>query len=187
MHDVVLSEIRLATLQLEVGAASVADAHRALLDLDHRLRLGQLEATIFTGRVTVGEVVQPHVRRAQALSVAITATPDRTVAARTIGPELAHGLNRALSVTCSNALHAGATEIAVRVFAGRAHGLVAEVSDNAGGFDLADAPLGRGLSSLRTHLGAGCVSRRPVPGGSIMRIDVPGDIRPHRDGLEQVG
>ena len=187
MHDVVLSEIRLAMLQLEVGEADAADAHRALLDLDHRLRLSQLEETIFTGRVTVGEVVQPHIRRAQGLGITISATPDRTVAARTIGPEIAHGLNRALSVTCSNAVHAGATRIAIRVFAGRSCGLVAEVSDDAGGFDLADAPIGRGLSSLRMHLGTGCVSRRAIPGGSIMRIDVPGDGRPHSDELEEAG
>jgi signal transduction histidine kinase len=51
--------------------------------------------------------------------------------------------------------------------------IVVEVEDNAGGFDLADVPLGRGLDRLRADLGPDALSAEQTSEGTIIVARIP--------------
>ena len=86
LHDDVLSEIRLASLRL-ADTDDPATVQRELGDLDHRLRLRQLDDLMATGRVHLYEILQPHLRRAQALGVRCTAVPSLEDTEHHVDPE----------------------------------------------------------------------------------------------------
>lgn len=175
LHDDVLSEVRLASLRLSSGDATPAEVNAELLELDHRLRLRQLDELMSGGAARIYEVLQPHLRRAQNLGVHLAAVPPHEVTHQQLDAETARLLNMVMSRLMSNAVNAGATtlEIAVEVGAGAARTIEVSVTDDAGGFDLATAPEGRGLHSLITELGPGAVWRTDAPGGSVVGASIP--------------
>lgn len=169
LHDDVLSEVRLASLRITNGSASPEQVNAELLDLDHRLRLRQLDEMIRDGTPPIYEVLQPHLRRAQSLGVRLDRVPTHEVTGVLVNEHEALLLNRVLSLLTSNAINAGATELSVdlRLPAGA---LEVSVTDDSGGFDLAEVPAGRGLHRLMTELGPGAVRRVDAPGGSTVTV-----------------
>ena len=190
MHDDVLSEVHLATLRISTGTATPEQINDELLDLDHRLRLRQLDDMMAASTPRIFEVLQPHLRRAQNLGVRLDHVPTHEVTRLELDEQCGRLLNRAVSLFTSNAINAGATRLAidVRVVDGGER-LVLNVTDDAGGFDLATVPDGRGLHTLIDELGAGAVQRYDAPGGSMMVATIPrhhpgAPHDPSRDELE---
>lgn len=171
LHDVVLSEVRLTTLRLEIGDLDGADAIHELVDLDHRLRQRHLDETIVAGGATVGEIVQVHVRRLRGLSIPLSTETLDAVGQLHLATFDAERLHHGLSVLVSNAVNAGATVVGISV-ALAANRLVAEVTDDAGGFELDQVPVGRALSSMKNSTRFASVYRRPTPTGSIVGAEV---------------
>src|SRR5690606_17027156 len=132
--------------------ASPEQVQRELLDLDHRLRLRQLDEMIRDGTPPVYEVLQPHLRRLQSLGVELGTVPTHEVTGITLNEPEANLLNRVLSLLTSNAVNAGASTVSVGIWA-PAGALEIDVTDDAGGFDLDNVPRGRGLHRLMTDLG----------------------------------
>ena len=174
LHDDVLSEVHLASLRISAGHASAEQISAELLDLDHRLRLRQLDDMMSAGAPRVYEILQPHLRRAQNLGVQLDHVPTHEVTRIEVDEHSGQLLNRAVSLLTSNAINAGTTRLAinVQVIDGGTR-LQLSVTDNAGGFDLAAIPDGRGLSALIEQLGAGSVQRHDAPGGSMMVVSLP--------------
>jgi signal transduction histidine kinase len=180
LHDDVLSEVRLASLRITTGTANREQIHAELLDLDHRLRMRQLDELIRGGNPPVYEILQPHLRRAQSLGMRLVDVPTHEVTGTVLTEDEAALLHRVLSLLTSNAINAGATELSVglRLPAGA---LEVSVTDDAGGFDLAAVPEGRGLHRLVTDLAPGSVWREDAPGGSTVSVRMP------REGADAVG
>ncbi len=172
LHDDVLSEVRLASLRITAGSATPEQINAELLDLDHRLRLRQLDEMIRGATPPIYEVLQPHLRRAQSLGVRLGRVPTHEVTGVTIEEHEACLLNRVLSLLTSNAINAGATELSVELHLPDG-ALYVVVSDDAGGFDLASVPQGRGLHRLMTELGPDAVVRADTPDGSMMIVRMP--------------
>jgi signal transduction histidine kinase len=174
LHDDVLSEVHLATLRISSKTATPEQINDELLDLDHRLRLRQLDDMMSADALRIFEVLQPHLRRAQNLGVHLEHVPTHEVTRLEVDEQCGRLLNRALSLFMSNAVNAGATRLSIdlRVIDGGER-IVVSVTDDAGGFDLATVPDGRGLSTLIDQLGAGGVQRHDAPGGSTMVATIP--------------
>jgi signal transduction histidine kinase len=69
-------------------------------------------------------------------------------------------------------MNAGATRVAFDV----AHSddeILLTVTDDAGGFHLAEAPSGRGLWSLQREFGPGSVNVIPIESGSAVTVTIP--------------
>lgn len=152
LHDDVCSELRLTRLRLDSGALAVSAVMVELDELDHRLRLRQLDEFIEAGSVRVAEVVQPFLRRVQQQGVVIEESPSVETAGRFVDATVARCLRRFLGVTIANALQAGATRLAVRV-RWEDDALVVEVTDDAGGLPAGALRVGGGLDGLRAELG----------------------------------
>lgn len=169
LHDDVLSEVRLASLRIANGTASVEHINAELLDLDHRLRLRQLEELIRDGTPPAYEVLQPHLRRAQSLGIRLGAVPTHEVTRTVLSEGEATLFNRVLSLLMSNAMNAGASEISVamRLLVGA---IEVSVTDDAGGFDLDAVPEGRGLHRLIVQLGPDAVRRTATSSGSTVTV-----------------
>jgi signal transduction histidine kinase len=174
LHDDVLSEVHLASLRISSGSATPDQVNAELRDLDHRLRLRQLDDMMSAGRPRIYEILQPHLRRAQSLGLRLESVPSHEVTRLEVDQQCAELLNRAVSLLTSNAINAGATQLTIdlEVLDGGAR-LVLRITDDAGGFDLAAVPDGRGLHTLIQELGADGVQRHDVPGGSLMAVVVP--------------
>lgn len=175
LHDDVLSEVRLSTLRLQ-GADDVDAARVELRDLDHRLRLRQLDEVIRGGATHLYEILQPHLRRIQSLGVTVSRVPPLELTDRTVDEDAAELFHRAVSVLVSNSLNAGASRIGIGLRPLGTGRIELSVSDDAGGFDLAAAPPGRGLAQLRHDLGDGAVRRRDldsIDGGSVVSVVIP--------------
>lgn len=172
LHDDVLSEVRLASLRITNGSASPEQIHAELVDLDHRLRLRQLDEMIRDGTPPIYEVLQPHLRRAQSLGIRLARVPTHEVTGVLVNEQEATLLHRILSLLTSNSINAGATELSIdlRLPAGA---LEVSVTDDSGGFELADVPPGRGLHRLMTDLGPGAVRRTDAPRGSTVTVRMP--------------
>lgn len=152
LHDDVCSLVRLASLKVQTQRSSADELLDILEDLDHNLRLRQLDELIGGGPARVAEVLQPYIRHAQNLGITIERVPSFDEAATTLTEHDARLLARAAAGFTSNALNAGATRLAFDVTTDdRAVHL--RVTDDGPGFDLADIPVGRGLWSLMQDLG----------------------------------
>ena len=174
LHDDVLSEVHLASLRISSGTATPEQINAELLDLDHRLRLRQLEDMMSGDTLRIYEILQPHLRRAQNLGVRLDHVPHHEVTRLEVDETCGRLLNRAMSLLTSNAINAGATRLSIELLAiDGGSRLVLRVTDDAGGFDLASIPEGRGLSSLIDELGPGAVQRFDTPDGSMMVVYVP--------------
>jgi hypothetical protein len=174
LHDDILSEVHLASLRISSGSATPEQINAELLDLDHRLRLRQLDDMMSAGNPRVYEILQPHLRRVQNLGIRLDRVPAHEVTRLELDEECGRLLNRAVSIVTSNAINAGTTRLAIDLDAiDGGTRLQLSVTDDAGGFDLAGVPPGRGLSSLIDQLGAGAVQRYDAPGGSMMVVSVP--------------
>lgn len=185
LHDEVSAEVRSVRLQLATTAPTLDEFQRMIDDLDHALRVRQLEETFRSGRVRPNEIVQAYIRRAQNRGIVITESPARHPRPVDLPPDVGHQVRRAISVLTANALNAGATSLgfAVRYEPGA---VVIEVRDDAGGFDWDDVPDGRALSALREELGHHALTIRRVPGGSLVSASVrtaaqEQDHGPHAD------
>jgi len=176
IHDDVCSELRFTRMQLEQQQIDTTGLLHALADLDHRLRLRQLDEQVDSGHVRIAEVVQPFVRTLQDRGIDIVDVPPYDVANTSLTPATARAARHALSVLVTNAIQARATRVSIRctVTPGR---LLVEVEDDAGGFHLEDIPVGRGLDGLRHDL---AVPGGPPPieveatiDGTCVRVRVP--------------
>lgn len=172
LHDDVLSEVRLATLNVQGGAMSPEQIARELHELDHRLRLRQVDELFQGGPARLADILQPHLRRAQALGLSLTDVPSLDTVGVRVDEETGRLFGRAVAVLTSNAINAGATSIALRV---RLDGdlIELEVTDDAGGFDLHAIPSGRGLEQLMADVGIHHVRRVPEQDGSTMVVHLP--------------
>jgi hypothetical protein len=172
LHDDVLSEVRLTTLKVQRGGMSAEQLAHELNELDHRLRLRQIDELLGGGPARLADILQPHLRRAQALGISITDVPSLDTVGVRVDEATGRLFGRTVALLTSNAINAGATAIALRV---SRSGDVIEVqlTDDAGGFDLRDVPAGRGLDQLMADIGRHRVWRIPEPGGSTMVVHVP--------------
>lgn len=184
LHDDVLSEVKLATLRMEDGGG-VPAARRELHELDHRLRLRQLDEILRGGRPHLYEIIQPHLRRAQTLGVRLDRVPSLDATSMQVDEATGELIHRAISNLLSNALNAGATRLALDIAEiAEPPALELSVTDDAGGFSLSATEPGRGLSLLERDLGNGTVRRADIPGGSVVTVRLPLDtsaIRPQKD------
>ena len=156
LHDDVLSLVAGVQMKLERDQLSLAEVSRELSDLDHQLRLRQAEEQIRSGVATLGELLQPYLRHARNMGAAIIEAPALETASVRLTTKDARRAQRVFGVTVPNAVHAGATTLAVRFEPDiDRRDLVIQVEDNAGGFNWANLPPGRGLDSLRRDLGTG--------------------------------
>ncbi len=152
IHDDVLSELRLARLRLETAGGDQQRVLAELGDVEHRLRLRQLDADLEIGHARLADVVQPYVRMVTRAGVAVGAVPRDEAARRLVDAATAYELQRFLGVAVPNSLLAGATVVAFEV-EWHAERLVARVRDDAGGFDVRDVHAGRGRERLAAELG----------------------------------
>ena len=172
LHDDVLSEVHLSTLRLK--SVGDLDAARAELEeLDHRLRLRQLDEVIRGGEPHLYEILQPHLRRIQSLGIQLYRVPPLELTNRRIDQETAQLFHRAVSVLTSNAINAGASRLAIDLFSIEDDTIALTVTDDAGGFDLDAVPAGRGLSNLIGDLGPRRVRRRDTQHGSAVTVTLP--------------
>lgn len=178
LHDDVLSEVKLAALRIE-RTDDVEAARRELLELDHRLRLRQLEESMRNGQPQLSEIIQPHLRRAQTLGVSLDRVPSHDVSAIRLDEGAAQSTHRAISMLVSNAINAGATRLSLEVSVlDDDRTLEITLTDDAGGFTFDDLQPGRGLMLLLDELGPGSVRRGDAPGGSSVTVRVPTRSRP---------
>lgn len=174
LHDEVTSSLGSLKLRLRSGQISATELQAELEELEHRIRLQQLDELLASGAAGLADIIQPFVRVAQSQGVEVLEVPHRDESVSLQG-ESARLARRALGVLVPNAISAGAKALALRmepVATPEMEGIVIELEDDAGGFDLASAPHGRGLDLLQRDLGPGKVSRIPVPGGSQMRVTI---------------
>jgi hypothetical protein len=173
VHDDVCAGLRLVRLRIESGAVT-ADAIPAELDaLDHGLRLRQLDEVLAAGEIQLAEILQPYVRLAQNRGVRIGDVPRFEQASITVPEVDGRSVQRAISVLVSNALNAGATCLSFRLEAIDNDAVVVEVDDDAGGFELAQVPAGRGLDGLRTAWGTEALTVSRTANGSRVSVLVP--------------
>lgn len=157
LHDDICAQLRLVSLKISTDNASQTEALQMLDDLDHHLRLRQLEELFGAGTVRVGEVLQPFIRHAQGRGVTIEGVPAFDRAATALPEPAARLAARAAGVLTSNALNAGATAISFHVETND-DTLLLTVDDDGPGFSLHDIPDGRGLSMLIDDLRPGTLS-----------------------------
>jgi hypothetical protein len=180
LHDDLCAQLRLVSIKVQSGGATMTEVAALLDDLDHQMRLRQLEEILESGTIRIAEVLQPYVRRAQNHGVTIDSAPSfddaSLVVSATVGREFSH----AAAVLTSNALNAGATHIAFEVRLTPGHVSIA-VIDNAGGLDLEDLPSGRSLWTLREDLGSENVVVTPTDTGSRVLATIALTDRSHHD------
>lgn len=167
LHDDVLAEVRLTNLRLQRGDLDAHGAAAALDDLDHQLRLRQLDELFAAGTIRLADIIQAHVRRTQALGVRFSAMPSLDAAGRRVDEEVGRRFARVIAVLMSNAVNAGASTLALGLET-TPEQIIVRLADDAGGFDLPSVPAGRGLDSLADELGVGNLQRIGLPGGSLM-------------------
>lgn len=170
LHDDISSIVGVAKMRLASRDGSY-DPLRALEDLDHELRLRQLDELIESGPIQLAEVIQPYVRYAQSLGVQVGGLPGHETAGVLLDRSSAERAKRVIAGAMSNALKAGARSVEVRAVRDD-ESVTIEVEDDAGGFDVEDLPIGRGLDRLRSDLGESFAIER-TPAGSIVRVRLP--------------
>lgn len=172
LHDDLTTSLRFVQLAVRSGESDTEDVAAELARLDHRLRLHQVDEMLATGTVQLAQVLQPYVRLAQAQGVEVVDVPRFDAASTTLHGETGRLMQRVFGVLVPNAIAAGAKQLALRVTTEDAS-LAVEVEDDAGGFDLAVVPAGRGLDGLRDELGQGNLTCVRTDRGSCVRARVP--------------
>jgi hypothetical protein len=171
LHDEVCSELRLLRLQLETEQLAMDEVGEQLDELDHRLRIRQLDELLQSGRVRLAEVIQPFVRRAQAHGLRVREVPRFEQASLEMDEATGRLVQRSAAVLMTNAIQAGATEIAIRAIVDAdAARLELQFEDDAGGFDHVALPPGRGLDSLQHDLAPGALELRRTDTGTLARV-----------------
>jgi signal transduction histidine kinase len=172
LHDDLTTSLRFVQLGLNSGKSGPEEVAAELDRLDHRLRLRQVEEMLATGTVQFAQILQPYVRLAQAHGVDVVDVPRFDEASINLEGAAGRLVQRALGVLVPNAITAGAGQLAFRVAAEGPSVVSVEVEDDAGGFDLATVPAGRGLDGLRRQLGGGNLTCVTTDEGSCVRVRV---------------
>lgn len=175
LHDDICASLRLVTLQVQQRRVTTDETVRMLDELDHTLRLRQLDELIASGTVRLADVLQPFVRSAQNQGALVDHVPSYEVAAITLERRAADQVRHALAVFTSNALNAGAGRISFAMTVD-AHDVSVGVIDDAGGFDLTDLHVGRGLWNLRAELGDDRVTVERVGAGSCVTARIARNV-----------
>jgi signal transduction histidine kinase len=171
LHDDVSSQLRIVSLRVQREDATPAEIVAMIDELDHSIRLRQLDEVMRSGTARLTEIIQPYVRTAQTHGVRISSVPSFDEASLVVDTSTARLVARATAVFTSNALNAGATEIGY----GLSHddrSVTVAVTDDAGGFDLADAPAGRGLWQLARELGPEHLTTRRSGRGTVVTATI---------------
>jgi hypothetical protein len=171
LHDDVCSELGYLRLRLQDGSVDHAALRQSLDDLDHRLRIRQIDEILEGGPARLGEIMQPYIRVAQTNGVELTEVPTYETGAMLLPPDAGRHLQRAMGVLTANAIQAGARRIAIRTWL-EAGGLVVEVEDDAGGFDATTRIPGRGLDGLDRELGPGRLELTGTERGTSARAHI---------------
>lgn len=152
LHDDVMAAIAATRMRLLAKPLVRDDVVRELDDLDHNLRIRQVDELLAAGPIRLADVIQPYVRRAQHLGLTVEGLPTHEVAGVLLDPTDAHRLRRVIGGAVSNAIKAASPTVEIRArFDGDV--LTVEVEDAGGGFDLASVPVGSTLDRLRSDLG----------------------------------
>lgn len=175
LHDEILAQLHLVTLQVQTDVPSAKHVVGQLQDLDHQLRLGQLDELMHSGAVRVAEVLQPYIRRARNFGAIVEAVPNYARASVTLLPHEARLLSRAAAVLTSNALNAGARGLAFDIAVDDEF-VHLTVSDDGPGLTAADIVPGRGLWTLNEDLAPGSIAVLPAKIGACVRADVPREM-----------
>jgi hypothetical protein len=151
LHDTVCAEIRVARLKAADPSLDRSGFDRLLGELEHRVRLQQLDDAMDAGFVRLSEIVQPFIRRLQDHGVAVLAAPAFGESRVEVDDVVGRRLRHTLSVLVNNAILAGARGVSLRVaLVGSI--VEVEVADDAGGFDLCEVPAGRALDMLASEV-----------------------------------
>jgi signal transduction histidine kinase len=172
LHDDLTTSLRSMHIRLRTARIDTEDVAAELQQLDHRLRLRQVDEMLATGTVQLAQILQPYVRLAQAHGVEVVDVPRFDEASTTLDGSAGRLVQRALGVLVPNAIAAGAKELAIKVATDDPAELFIEVVDDAGGFDLAMAPAGRGLDGLRGELGERNLMCDTTDRGSRLRVRI---------------
>jgi hypothetical protein len=175
LHDEVCSDVRFVRLKLETGAASIDDAIGELDDLDHRLRLRQVDELLDAGSARLNEIMQPYVRRAIRAGLDFTHVPALEDAGRTVDAATGYLFGRCVAGLIDNARAAGATRVAIHLGERPPRSdIVLHVTDDAGGFDFGSV-MRSGLDVLQHDLAriGGSLTAERVDGGSRMTVILP--------------
>jgi hypothetical protein len=147
IHDDVCADLRSVRIKLATREMTRSEMMSELDELDFRMRVRQLDEIVEGGTITAAEVIQPYLRRAQNAGIQLIEVPRHEAASISVGVQAAEVLRRSISGLISNAEAMGARKLSIR-FTSSTSTLTLDVEDDAGGFDLSDAPAGRGLASL---------------------------------------
>lgn len=172
LHDDVAAELRTVNLMLQSGPVEQHAIIRMLDDLDHRLRLRQLDELLASGSVRLAEVIQPFVRNAQRFGVTISRVPTFDDASLVVDARQGRLFARAASVLTINAIQAGATNLGF-VIQHDEDVITLSVSDDAGGFDLSNIPAGRALWELDHEIGSGSIRTTRNGPGTTVTVRIP--------------
>lgn len=172
IHDDVCADLRTIRIKLATRALSQDEVASELDDLDLRLRLRQLDEILDGGSASAAEVLQPYLRRAQSAGVRLVEVPRYEAASLEVSHTTAALLRRSVAGLVSNAVAAGAAQLSIRLLL-ESRSLTLAVEDDAGGFDLAAVPAGRGLALLASDLGPENLVVQPTASGSIVTVHIP--------------
>lgn len=172
LHDDVSAQLKLVQLRLRRGDLDADETADALQELDHQLRLRQLDELYQSGSVRVAEVLQPFLRSAQGHGIELHAVPTFDDAALMLDERTGRTFGRAAAIITNNAIVAGATRLSVQVSSDDDH-IELIVTDDAGGFDVDALPPGRALWQLGQELGTGRIESTPIDGGTQVTVVIP--------------
>lgn len=176
LHDDVCAEIRLISLRVQTQDMAAGEIVALLDNLDHQFRLRQLDELLDSGPIQVAELLQPYIRRAQNVGVAIDQVPSFDEASFTLSGNQARLFARAAALFTSNALNVSARHLTYLVE--RSATVVRlTVSDDGPGFELDDVSHGRGLWSLRHELRPGHleITTSPLGGAAVTAVILLGE------------
>lgn len=172
LHDDVSSQLRIVSLKVQHDAASPSDVVALIDGLDHALRLRQLDELLDSGNARLAEIIQPYVRNAQGHGATISAVPSFEDASLVVGTATGRTFARAAAIFTANAIQAGASEIGFHV-SHDDHEIQLGVTDNAGGFELAQVPAGRALWELAHTVGRDRLAVDRTDGTTAVTIRIP--------------
>lgn len=178
LHDDVCAELRLVAIRVQGRTADLDEVKDMLDDLDHHLRLRQLDELLESGSVRLAEVLQPYVRRAQN-HASIGEVPSFDEASLIVDAVTGRLFGHTAAVLTSNALNAGASVVSFEISS--TDGVVSiAVTDDAGGFRSKELPDGRGLWTLRTNPKVRSIDIDDTTDGSRVRVTISIDREDRR-------